>query len=133
MIQIPEGWPSKSVALQRGDIDAQGFLGHHVGVWWQVGKRTHPKEAVTATGRCGDRWLPLPCWIPLAKEQLHKSGDVGIHGRDSLSHILFIVKHVIPLTGRKLVFRIQLTIDQGQQRIQPTFNRVVGTHKLATA
>ncbi len=81
---------------------------------------------MTATGRCGERWLPLPCWIALAKQQLHKSGDVGIHGRDSLSKTLFIVAHVIPLTGRKLVFRIQLAIDQGQQRVQPTFSRVVG-------
>src|SRR4051794_13026012 len=108
MIHIPGGWPIKSVALQRGDRDAQVFLGHHVVVSWQVGKRTHPKETVTATSRCGERSLPLPCWIPLAKEPLHTLGDIGIHGRDSLSKTLFIVAHVIPLTGRKLVFRIQL-------------------------
>src|SRR5260370_28752735 len=113
IIYIPGGWPSKSVGLQRGDIDAQGFLGHYVGVWWQIGKRTHPKEAVTPTGRCGERWLPLPCWIALAKEQLHKLGDVRIHGCDSLSHVLFIVTHVIPLTGSKRFFRVQLAIDQG--------------------
>src|ERR1700730_2565323 len=100
IIQIPGGWPSKSVALQRGDIHAQGVFGHHVGVWWQVGHRTHPKEAVIPTSCCCERSLPLPCWIPFAKEQLQTLGDVSIHGRDSLSKTLFIVAHVIPLTSR---------------------------------